>query len=533
MLNDVAPGIFVTERGILGFGVATGAAGRVSIRGLGGSPNTQVLMMIDGHPQYAGLFSHPLPDAYVSSDVEKIEIIRGPASVLYGANAMGGVINLITKKAAQPGWHGRIQASLGSYQTQRYSASVQWKKDKLGFFAALSHDRSDGVRDSSDFRITNGYLKLDYDISDHWEAMADLTLASFDYSDPGPVMTPFPQYMDIKRGKAALSIRNDYERSSGTFQAYYNFGDHTISDGFNSVDHNVGLTLHQSFYLSQSGTLTAGLDYKNYGGNANRGFRANEDLSINEWALYTYYQQLISQKYSISAGIRWENNEFFGDFLSPFAGVTAAISKGSTLKGSLSRGFRSPAIFEMFLFLPNPDLQPESLWNYELSYQYDLGRSFSVEATGFVMEGSNFIQLVFGPGGPMRQNVGQISHRGFELAAKYTPFNGLHLSGNYSYLSTEKPILAAPRHQLNWIVRFDQKKYALRLALRQIKGLLTGLNPEVEQDYALVNLHSTWKVTPSLQLQAMLLNLLDESYEINAGYPMPGLNWRVGLRWMF
>ncbi len=533
MLNDVAPGVFVTERGILGFGVATGAAGKVSIRGLGGTPNTQVLMMIDGHPQYAGLFSHPLPDAYVSSDVEKVEIIRGPASVLYGANAMGGVINLITKRAEQPGWHGQLQAGWGSFGTQRYSASTQWTAGKWGIFAALNHDRTNGVRDSSDFRITNGYLKVTRELSEHWHAMADFNVAYFDYSDPGPTFAPASQYMDIERGKIAISLRNQYDRSSGTFQAYYNFGNHQISDGFSSVDHNAGFTLHQSFSLSKSGTLTAGLDFKNYGGNANRGFRANEDLSINELGIYTYYQHLLTDRFAINGGLRWENNEFFGNFLSPFAGTTLSVSDQSTLKGAVSRGFRSPAIFEMFLFLPNPELQPESLWNYELSYQYDLGGKLSLEATGFVMEGDNLIQLVFGPGGPARQNVANISHHGLELGARYLPLPGLKFTGNFSYLGMKDPLLAAPKYQFNFITQFNRDPYSFRLALRQISKLYTSLDPQTAENYTLLNLHATWKIAPTLQLQGSLRNLLDQSYQINAGYPMPGINWRIGFRWHF
>ena len=104
VLSRRIPGMFVTERGVTGFGVGNGSAGQVSLRGVGGTaPNTQVLVLIDGHPQFQGLFGHPLPDAYVSSDVEKVEVIRGPASILYGSNAMGGVINIITREQQQDG----------------------------------------------------------------------------------------------------------------------------------------------------------------------------------------------------------------------------------------------------------------------------------------------------------------------------------------------------------------------------------------------------------------------------------------------
>ena len=78
ILNGRVPGLFVTERGVMGFGVAANAAGQISIRGIGGSTTTRVLMLIDGHPQYMGIFGHPLPDAYVASDVERVEVIRGP-----------------------------------------------------------------------------------------------------------------------------------------------------------------------------------------------------------------------------------------------------------------------------------------------------------------------------------------------------------------------------------------------------------------------------------------------------------------------
>lgn len=88
----------------MGYGVSTGAAGGMSLRGIGagvnaaGGPTTSLLVLIDGHPQYMGLMGHPIADAYQSMMAERVEVLRGPASVLYGSNAMGGVINIVTRK---------------------------------------------------------------------------------------------------------------------------------------------------------------------------------------------------------------------------------------------------------------------------------------------------------------------------------------------------------------------------------------------------------------------------------------------------
>lgn len=95
VLSERVPGLFVTEKGITGFGVSEGAAGTVNIRGVG--QGNKVLMLFDGQPQWAGIFGHSLPDTYVASDVERVEVIRGPGALLYGSNAMGGVVNIITR----------------------------------------------------------------------------------------------------------------------------------------------------------------------------------------------------------------------------------------------------------------------------------------------------------------------------------------------------------------------------------------------------------------------------------------------------
>ncbi|MDP4278708.1 MAG: TonB-dependent receptor plug domain-containing protein, partial [Bacteroidota bacterium] len=146
ILTEQVPGLFTTSRGVMGYGVSAGAAGGISLRGIGGSPTTELLVLIDGHPQYMGLMGHPLADAYQSMLAEKVEVVRGPASVLYGSNAMGGVINIVTHKSQEEGIKNNIQVGYGSYNTLMAEASDFVKKGRFSSVSSISYDRTDGHR---------------------------------------------------------------------------------------------------------------------------------------------------------------------------------------------------------------------------------------------------------------------------------------------------------------------------------------------------------------------------------------------------
>ena len=278
VLSEYVPGLFVTQKGITGFGVSEGAAGTVNIRGVGSG--NKVLMLFDGQPQWAGVFGHALPDTYVASDVERVEVIRGPGSLLYGSNAMGGVVNIITRHHKQEGRRTQARVMYGSYNTQKYMVNNGFNVGKFSSFVSINHDRTDGHRPNSDFNITNGFANLGYTFNEHYKITGDVSLAKSKFQNPGKTSAPvLDNKMDILRGTASMALVNNYGKMSGALRLFYNWGNHKINDGydpgekpltylFRSDDHNVGVLLYESFRLFKGNNFTVGIDYKNWGGHA-------------------------------------------------------------------------------------------------------------------------------------------------------------------------------------------------------------------------------------------------------------------------
>ena len=159
VLTEQVPGFFSTSRGIMGYGVSGGAAGNISVRGLSGGSG-QVMVLIDGHPQYMGMFGHPISDAYQSLMAEQVEVLRGPASVLYGSNAMGGVVNIVTRKMEEDGVRTNINAGYGSWNTVQTEATNRMKFGGFSSVVSLSYNRTDGHRADMGFEQYGGYAKL-------------------------------------------------------------------------------------------------------------------------------------------------------------------------------------------------------------------------------------------------------------------------------------------------------------------------------------------------------------------------------------
>lgn len=552
LLTEEVPGLFITQRGVMGYGVANGAAGGMSIRGIGGAPTSGVLVLIDGHPQYMGLMGHPLADSYQSAMAERVEVVRGPASVLYGSNAMGGVINIITRKQRQNGTQSSAQLMYGSYGSFSAEASSGWRQDRIHARVNIGYNHSDGHRENMDFGQLNGYARVGYEFSRNWSSFIDLNLSSTQGSNPGTVATPITDNdADVTRGMTSVVIENEYGRTSGAMKFFYNFGVHDINDGyttgaqpkpyrFHSNDQMRGFSLYQSYSFFTGNKTTAGFDFQRFGGAAVNRF-PNEadnitlaDVHLNNAAGYLNLQQtMLRNKVTVNAGIRLDHHEVNGSEWIPQLGLTYAPVATTVIKAIVSKGFRNPTIREMYMFPPqNPGLLPERLVNYELSLlQSLLENKLSLGVNFFYLRGDNMIQVAFVDGKPLNVNAGEVENKGFELSATWEARRNLRFAVNYSLLDMTYLLLASPEHKLYVSGHYSIGRWGFSSGIQFIGNLYTTLTPEpVKERFVLWNTRVHFTATDWLSLFVRGENLLNQHYDINAGYPMPGATVFGGMR---
>ncbi|MBP5377327.1 MAG: TonB-dependent receptor plug domain-containing protein, partial [Bacteroidaceae bacterium] len=278
-LMEQVPGLTITSRAMMGYGVSGGAAGGINLRGITGGVG-QILVLIDGHPQYQGIYSHPISDSYQTMIAERVEVLRGPASMLYGSNAMGGVINIVTRQMKTNGVHTHVNLGAGSWGTIQTEASNILRQGRFFSSVAAQYNRSDNHRPRMGFEQYGGFAKVGYDISDHWLVYADANITHFNASHPGTEDTPlYDADQWITRGAVSAALENNYERTSGGLSVYSNFGSHKIDDGtdnpakptqryFRSKDNLAGVSLYQSARLFEGNRITLGFDWQHIYGNA-------------------------------------------------------------------------------------------------------------------------------------------------------------------------------------------------------------------------------------------------------------------------
>lgn len=552
--EQATPGLFITGKGIMGAGAGPLSSGKISMRGLMSSSNSSTQVLIDGVPMMMGLFGHPLTNAIEQTNVDRIEVLRGPSSLQYGGSALAGAINFISSSPAPNTQNLMAAMQWGSFGTVKRSFSASVGREKYFLQAGYSHNATDGFRDNSAFNSDDYFFRFGVNIRKNIQRIISIYRSNATTNDPGTIDAPLLNTTHVQRTLASYKLSNNFQGLKGGLTLYYQEGINHFSDGWNSKDYMGGGRLEEQFSLFKGNSVLAGAEARWYGGKGSPvGFPTSSlnDIWIrqSDQSAFVIMQQKAGEQLSLNAGVRTDHHILFGYTTSPSLGATYSLGKTTSARGLFSRGFRNPTIGELYYFpIANRTLKTEKAENFELGINTKLlSDRLSFELTLFSTTASDLIFTVPAPAGsipPVKNlNAKKVSNTGLEFSSKLVignidqnpdaidkdkqtdngSFSTAQFSLNYMYLQqNETPLPFSPKHKLNIQLQSSVRKLMINLEYQFISGMFTDYPAMTLSKYSVVDIALIYPLMRRIQLKVTGNNLFDEKYQIMKGYPMPG-----------
>ena len=558
LLRDI-PGLAVSRSGGLG------SLTQVRIRG---AEARHTLVLIDGievgDPVNGSEFDFA---TLLSDNIERIEVLRGPQSALYGSDAIGGVINIITQRG-KPGLHADGFAEAGSFGTSHVRAGLSGGDERFDFAANVSHLETQGINlsrsgnEKDGYRNTTGTLKGGSWVGDNLrlDAVLRKTRTHTDLDDPSS---------GVAVDSSDFTVSDQlYGRVQGKLSLLDGRWEHIFGASLTETS----LENVNSFANNSEGRKSK-FDYRtNYSFGVNRGEGASHGVTLGVEQERTRFVNAIpgspadnqshkdrvtsfigeyrfgwSDRLFITAGGRHDNNELFKD--EDTYRLTAAYllpASGTRLHSSYGTGVKSPAFFDLFGFLPsffvgNPNLFPERSRGYDIGVgQMFFNHRFTADLTYFKTDLRDAIQFSF----PTVVNLtGTSKRQGWELSAQANLGEDTKLSASYTYTDARDPdgreAVRRARHlaSLNLNRGFADRRGNINLSVKyngaqQDTTFDAFFNPTrvTLGSYTLVNVAASYRIGRYLELLGRVENLLDRKYEEVFSFRTPGIGAFAGIR---
>lgn len=527
------PGIFVMRTGDFG-------RSDLEIRGLG-QRGQRIGVMVDGRPEKMGIFGCVVSQTFPFDNVERLEVLRGPASVFYGSDALGGMVNIITHTPAQ-GFETEAVSTYGSFDTLRFTLRHGAGFKNFKYYFTYDRSRSDGHLPDASYSANSLTGKFISNLSSRWTI--SLSGKYYDGIKNEPtILIPNPpeeNWFDYKRGAADLSLNRQAEHSDLSLKVYADFGRHRFSDGWNSRDEVFGSLLKFSLSSIKNNQLTAGVDFRRLHGKS-------FNYPVGQWhrseaGFFLHDQLTIPDRLVLTGGFRLNLDSTYGIEFAPSAGFVFFLRPEISIRGLVSKGFRSPQLNELYLFpASNPDLRPEILWNYELGFSARPGHGLDLSCNLFLMKGRDFIELRPNPSPPPMYrmiNVGQYQARGVEAIISGYLHQNLQAIASVTLLDPEENTAGKAGQKYDLFLLFRRGRIFSSLNAQYVTDYYAGHNrTQPLPSFFLLNYKLEYNLSRYFSFIFNINNILDADYQIyvnlpeGAGpYPMPGRSFNLGLR---
>ncbi len=574
VIKSNVPSVYVPSNRVMGYGVARSGSAFLSVRGIGKSgwgPTTGIPILYNGMDTTMGIMGHPVADIMTMKNVEQIEILIGPQPVLFGSSAMGGVINIISKRQKEDGFTTELQGSYGTWNTTEDYLYHMGKMGKLDYSVGYQLQKTDGdwkqtikgKTFTSEFMQQNGTVHIGYALSGNWYASVDSYGMKQNINDPGPKNMPEVQVelleeFDITRGGVVAKLSHDYRTYSGTLQAEGNFGHHesvqsnTGVDKFKSDDSSYALRVKEIMKLWAGNTLTAGAEWRRYGGTAKDQSTGNyyiKDKYMHDSSVYALMDQaLFNNIMSINGGARYSYNSEYGDYSSWQAGAAVRPLEKTKLYTNVAKGFKFPDIRQVYVkgmhpaVNPNPDLQPETYTSAECGIEQQIMDAVKLHIAGYRIWSDNMFVYT-----TKWQNADKFAYNGAEASIIVNASKWLSLNAGYSYIDNEqdnKYLPYVPKHKANGGITVTISGFSTTLDSEYVKGMYADTKGVKEfDDYFVANAKLSYTFLQKFTAFVSLYNITDKKYSTFAvsnptqtlfwEYPMPGFHFLAGLKATF
>lgn len=549
LLQDV-PGISIMQTGSFGGGTS------LYIRG---SKPGHTLVMIDGievnDPMVSDRsfdFAHLLTD-----NIERIEIVRGAQSTLYGSDAMGGVINIITGRG-KGGLKSELFVEAGSYNTFNEALGISGSAGKFNYSFNISRMDSDGISKAKDGPEDDGYENTTFSTrlglmpsdSIDIDFVVRIVDAAYDYDDGANQDDPNKEgWWKNKSGKLSL------EHDANTMWDYklsftYSETDREYKDAADSVDteensnnwfngESKKVEWQNNLYFTRWSTTTAGFEYENESGFADgiNAWDRFEGKEMDNRAAYIQNQFKYNDILFLTPGVRLDDNERFGsEYTCKISGSYLWGSTGARIKANWGTGYKAPSLYQLYSAYGDPNLKPDEGETFDAGIeQILLDNKMLLDATYFYNKFESMVD--FDMDTWTYTNIDNAKMKGIEFVIAYEPLDALSFRGNYTYTDTEdrdtgKELPKRPKNQaafnINWAFGINGN---LDLSASYIGSRWNDAENSMKlESFTVVNISSYYNLNRNIRLFGRIENLFDKEIQQVHGYAATGISVYGGFK---
>ncbi|MEO0842616.1 MAG: TonB-dependent receptor [Cyanobacteria bacterium J06643_5] len=572
--------------GILPDGTVGTEIGGLSGQFIRGSNTGQVLILLNGRP-INNLGSGGFDLAEITTDiVERVEVLPGGGSTLYGSDAIGGTINIITSRPTED-ITTKAQLRFGSYDLNEQSIQNSGKQGNISWLIGYNRTRAnnnfdysipeagfDGTRENADVLYNNLNLQVNAELDERQSLSFNTMYLAKDQGVPGGVATPqaaFNSLTDNNRKytdqvltdltwNAKLGKADDSLLTARVYLDFLNtrFDNRTDISNQQQFDNNqksLGFQVQHNWQIAENQNITYGFDYRNVSAeNITRNLAdgtetENYDDSVGQGAVFAKYLVDVTPDVRLNLGLRQDFNSLInGSVTSPAVGARWNIAEKTTLRANYIRNFRVPTLFNLFSNSPfaqgNPDLKPERGNSFDVGIDQQLGDIGLLRFTFF----NNTItdNIAYDSVNLTYENIGKVRTNGIELALNLQLAKNFYFSGNYT-LNDPKIIESSNPAEVDQELRFaGADSINLGLNYENPQGWYAGIlmhslgsyptnntNTESLPGYTTFDFKLRVPVSENLALNGSVENIFDQRFQLFSGFPDAGRIVQVGMNYKF